>query len=278
VEHRIELPQGNVRVYDEGEGPVLLFVHGLLVDHTLWELVVDRLSDRHRCVAIDLPLGAHREAMRPDADLSGPGVAAMVAGVMDELDLQDVVLVGNDTGGAICQLVVAAHPDRLAGLVLTTCDAYKHFPPPAVKPFTWLGHAPRIGDAFLRLGRFGPVRTALIAPVNKRRSAERSKVWAEPLVTDAGVRRDVLRFLKAIDSKDTVAAAPALKAFGRPALVVWSKGDLAFPLKDGKRLAADLSAPLEVLDDTRTFIPLDQPDRLSELIATFVAERVGAAA
>jgi pimeloyl-ACP methyl ester carboxylesterase len=278
VEHRIELPQGNVRVYDEGEGPVLLSVHGLLVDHTLWELVVDRLSDRHRCVAIDLPLGAHREAMRPDADLTAPGVAAMVAGVMDELDLKDVVLVGNDTGGAICQLVVASHPDRLAGLVLTTCDAYEHFPPPAVKPFTWLGHAPRIGNAFLRLGRFGPVRTALIAPVNKRRSAERSRAWAEPLVTDAGVRRDVLRFLAAIDSKDTVAAAPALKAFGRPALVVWSKGDLAFPLKDGKRLAADLSAPLEVLDDTRTFIPLDQPDRLSELIATFVAERVGAAA
>jgi pimeloyl-ACP methyl ester carboxylesterase len=278
VEHRIELPQGNVRVYDEGEGPVLVFVHGLLVDHTLWELVVERLSDRHRCVAIDLPLGAHREAMRADADLTPPGIAAMVAGVMDALDLRDVVLVGNDTGGAICQLVVASHPERLAGLVLTTCDAYEHFPPPAVKPFTWLGHAPRIGDAFLRLGRFGPVRTAVIAPVNKRRSDERLRAWAEPVVSSEGVRRDVLRVLAAIDAKYTVAAAPALKAFGRPALVVWSKGDLAFPLKDGKRLAADLSAPLEVIDDTRTFIPLDQPERLSELIATFVAERVVVAA
>jgi pimeloyl-ACP methyl ester carboxylesterase len=278
VEHRIELPQGNVRVYDEGEGPVLVFVHGLLVDHTLWELVVERLSDRHRCVAIDLPLGAHREAMRADADLTPPGIAAMVAGVMDALDLRDVVLVGNDTGGAICQLVVASHPDRLAGLVLTTCDAYEHFPPPAVKPFTWLGHAPRIGDAFLRLGRFGLVRTAVIAPVNKRRSDERLRAWAEPVVSSEGVRRDVLRVLAAIDAKYTVAAAPALKAFGRPALVVWSKGDLAFPLKDGKRLAADLSAPLEVIDDTRTFIPLDQPERLSELIATFVAERVVVAA
>jgi pimeloyl-ACP methyl ester carboxylesterase len=275
MEHRIELPQGNVRVHDEGEGPVLLFVHGLLVDHTLWELVVERLSGRHRCVAVDLPLGAHREAMRADADLSPPAIAAMVAGVMDALDLRDVVLVGNDTGGAICQLVVASHPERLAGLVLTTCDAYEHFPPLAVKPFTWLGHAPRIGDAFLRLARFAPVRTALIAPVNKRRSAARLNAWVEPLVTDAGVRRDVLRFLAAIDSKYTVAAAPALKAFDRPALVVWSKGDIAFPLEDGKRLAADLSAPLEVLDDTRTFIPLDQPERLSELIAAFVTERVG---
>jgi pimeloyl-ACP methyl ester carboxylesterase len=274
VEHRIELPQGNVRVYDEGEGPVLVFVHGLLVDHTLWELVVKRLAAGHRCISIDLPLGAHREAMRENADLSPPGVAAMVAGVMDELDLRDVVLVGNDTGGAICQLVVAAHPERLVGLVLTTCDAYEHFPPPAVKPFAWLGHAPRIGDVLLRLGRFAPVRTALIAPVNKRRSAARLEAWAEPLVTDAGVRRDVLRFMAALDSKYTVEAAPALKAFGRPALVVWTKGDRIFPLKDGKRLAADLSAPLEVLEDTRTFIPLDQPERLSELIAAFVAERV----
>jgi len=278
VEQRIELPQGNVRVYDEGEGPVLVFVHGLLVDHTLWELVVERLSDRHRCVAIDLPLGAHREAMRADADLTPPGIAAMVAGVMEALDLRDVVLVGNDTGGAICQLVVASHPERLAGLVLTTCDAYEHFPPPAVKPFTWLGNAPRIGDALLRLGRFGPVRTALIAPVNKRRSDERIRAWVEPGVTSADVRRDVLRFLAAIDAKYTVAAAPALKAFGRPALVVWSEGDRVFPLKDGKRLAADLSAPLEVIDDTRTFIPLDQPERLSELIAAFVAERVVVAA
>jgi pimeloyl-ACP methyl ester carboxylesterase len=104
------------------------------------------------------------------------------------------------------------------------------------------------------------------------------EAWVEPLVNDAGVRRDVLRFLAAIDSKYTVAAAPALKAFDRPALVVWSKGDLAFPLKDGKRLADDLSAPLEVLEDTRTFIPLDQPERLSALIAAFVDERVAVAA
>ncbi len=274
MEHKLDLRQGTIRVYEQGDGPVLLFVHGLLVGHTLWDLVIERLADRHRCVAVDLPLGAHREPMRPDADLSPPGVAGIVAGVMDALDLKDVVLVGNDTGGAICQLVVAAHPERLAGLVLTTCDAYEHFPPPVVKPLMWLGRAPRIGDALLRLGRFGPVRTALIAPVNKRRSAERTRAWIEPLISDAGIRRDVLRFLAAVDAKYTVAAAPALKAFGRPALVVWSKGDMAFPLKDGKRLAADLSAPLEIVDDTRTFISLDQPGRLAELIENFVAERV----
>ena len=270
MKREVEVPQGTVRVYEEGEGPVLFFVHGLLVSHTLWELVIARLADSHRCVAIDLPLGAHRTPMRPNADLSPLGLARMIADVMEQLDLRDVVLVGNDTGGALCQLVVAHHAERLAGLVLTTCDAYEHFPPPMLKPLVPLGRAPRIGDAFLRLGRFGLVRDALIAPVNKRRSKERSQAWVEPLATNADIRRDVLSFLARIDHADTIAAAPALKSFGRPALVAWTRGDRVFPLKDGRRLASDLSAQLEIIDDTRTFIPLDQPERLAELIRTFV--------
>src|SRR3954451_18850404 len=270
MERELELDQGTVRVYDEGEGPTLVFVHGLLVSHTLWELVVTRLADGHRCVSIDLPLGAHRTAMRPEADLSPRGLAGMVAAVMERLDLQNVTLVGNNTGGAICQLVVAHHPERLAGLVLTTCDAYEHFPPPALKPMLMLPRSRRIGNAFLRLGRFAPVREALIAPVNKRRSRERTQAWVEPLAEDAGVRRDVLRFIERIDNADTIAAAPALRSFGRPALVVWTRGDRFFPEADGRRLAGDLSAPFELLDDTRTFIPLDQPERLAELIRTLV--------
>jgi pimeloyl-ACP methyl ester carboxylesterase len=273
MEREIEIPQGTIRVYEQGEGPVLFFVHGLMVSHTLWELVVERLAGSHRCVAIDLPLGGHRTPMKAEADLSPRGVAAMIAAVMEQLDLRDVVLVGNDTGGALCQLVVAHHPERLAGLVLTTCDAYEHFPPTLLKSLPFLGRKPGIGNAFLRLGRFGLVRDAIIAPVNKRRSKERSQAWVEPL-GDPDIRRDVLRFMARIDNADTIAAAPALKAFDRPALIVWTKGDRIFPEADGRRLAADLSAPLEVLDDTRTFIPLDQPDRLAELIRAFVAERV----
>jgi pimeloyl-ACP methyl ester carboxylesterase len=277
MERELELEQGTVRVYDEGEGPALVFVHGLLVSHTLWELVTSRLADSHRCVAIDLPLGAHRTPMKPDADVSPRGLARMIAAVMEQLELSDVTLVGNDTGGALCQLVVAHHPERLAGLVLTTCDAYEHFPPPALKPMLMLPRSPRIGNALLRLGRFGLVRDALIAPVNKRRSKQRSQAWVEPL-GEPGVRRDVLRFIERIDNADTIAAEPALKSFDRPALVVWTRGDRFFPIDDGRRLAEDLSAPLVVLDDTRTFIPLDQPERLAELIRTFVADRVAVAA
>ncbi len=274
MEHQLDLTQGTVHVHERGEGPVLLFVHGLLVDHTLWDEVVDRLADRHRCVAVDLPLGAHRTPMRPDADLTPPAVARLVAEVMDALDLRDVVLVGNDTGGGLCQMVVAAHPERLAGLVLVTCDAYEHFPPAVLRPAAWLGRAPApLAHAVLRLLRFGPVMTAVVAPVNRRRSAARSRAWAAPLVADAGVRRDVLRFLADMRPAHTLAAVAGLRAFDRPALVVWGRRARLFPVADARRLAADLpQGRLELVDDTRTFISLDQPDRLAGLIGRFVAE------
>jgi pimeloyl-ACP methyl ester carboxylesterase len=274
----VEVPQGRVAVHDEGTGPTLLFVGGLLVDHTLWDLVVERLRGRYRCVRVTLPLGAHREPMRPGSDVSPRGLAAIVAGVMEQLDLRDVVLVGNDTGGAICQLVVDRHDDRLAGLILTTCDAYEHFPPLLLKPLVWLAKAPRLGHACLRSLRFGPALTAAVAPVNKRRSRERMDGWSQSLVANEAVRDDVLRFLAAVDPQETVDAVPALEAFGRPALVVWSHRDLIFPVEDGRRLARQLRAELRIVQDTRTFIALDQPGPLAEMIDAFVTERVAAGA
>ncbi len=278
MQHQLDLTQGRVHVHERGEGPVLVFLHGLLVDHELWDGVIDRLAPAHRCVALDLPLGAHREAMRPDADLSPPGLARLVAETLAALELHDVTLVANDTGGAIAQITAAEHPERLAALVLTDCDAYENFLPPVLRPLQWLARAPAIAGPVLRAGRFGPVRTAFTAPVNKRRDAERGRRWIQPLVDDAGVRRDVVKFLAAIDSAQTVAAAQRLRRFEHPVLLVWSRTDRIFPLRHAHRLAADLpDARLEVVDDSRAFVPLDQPARCAQLIEAFVGQRVAEA-
>src|SRR5687767_10119987 len=121
----IALPQGTIRYRDEGEGPVLLFVHGLLVAGDVWRKVIPELRAGHRCIAPDWPLGSHRVPMHEAADLTPEGVASLVAEFIDALGLEDVTLVGNDSGGAICQLVVARHNEegRITRLVLTTCDA-----------------------------------------------------------------------------------------------------------------------------------------------------------
>lgn len=275
MHHQLDLTQGRLHAHERGEGPVLVFLHGLLVDHELWDEVIDRLAPRHRCVALDLPLGAHRDAMRPDADLSPPGLARLVAEALAALELDDVTLVANDTGGAIAQITAAEHPERLAALVLTDCDAYENFLPPVLRPLQWLARVPALAVPMLRAGRFAPVRTALTAPVNKRRDEERGQRWVQPLVDDAGVRRDVLKFLASIDSALTVAAAERLRSFERPALIVWAREDRIFPVRHAHRLAADLpDARVELVEDSRAFVPLDQPARCAELIEAFVGERV----
>ena len=112
----VELTQGTVHYRDEGSGPIVVLIHGLLVDGTVWDRLVPALSGRVRCIVPDLPLGAHRIAMKSGADLSPPGLARLIAELLERLALQDVTLVGNDTGGGLCQLVVASHPDRLGRL------------------------------------------------------------------------------------------------------------------------------------------------------------------
>ncbi|HEX5924439.1 MAG TPA: alpha/beta fold hydrolase, partial [Baekduia sp.] len=141
----LTLQQGTIRYRDEGTGPTLFFVHGALVDGRLWEPVVDRLRDRFRCVVPDLPLGSHELPLRADADLSPPGVAKIVADFIAALDLEDVTLIGNDTGGALCQLLVVAEPERIGRLVLTDCDAFEDFPPAAFVPlFKAFRHPPAV--------------------------------------------------------------------------------------------------------------------------------------
>lgn len=125
----IELGAGTVEYTDTGgPGPVLVFVHGLLMDGTLWDSAVGSLAG-HRCVVPTLPLGAHRHPMRPEADLSLPGIAALLTEFLERLDLRDVTLVGVDTGGALVQLVMADGCARVSRVVLASCDAFDNFPP-----------------------------------------------------------------------------------------------------------------------------------------------------
>jgi len=108
-----------IRYRDVGTGPVLVFVHGILANGTLWRDVVARLSGRFRCVVADLPLGGHSIPMSREADMTPGGVARVVAELMEALELRNVTLVGNDTGGAIYQILIHNNPERVGRLVLT---------------------------------------------------------------------------------------------------------------------------------------------------------------
>jgi pimeloyl-ACP methyl ester carboxylesterase len=270
----VQVSQGPIDYRDEGSGPVIVFVHGLLVDGRVWDRIVPLLSARARCIVPDLPLGAHRRAMNADAELSPPALARLIAELLERLGLEDVTLVGNDTGGALCQIVAADHPERLARLALITCDAFENFPPRSIAPAVKaLGRVPGSIRTLDLLGRLRPARkaTMAIAPLTVDPVPDALvKSWLVPL-HDAGVRRDLRKVVRAIDPQYTLRAAERLKSFHHPALVVWGMRDKFFPAADAQRLVEVLpQARLERVENARTFVQLDAPEHTAELLGEFV--------
>ena len=275
----IELSAGTISYQDTGgDGPVVLFVHGLLASGMLWAAVVPQLAADARCIVPELPLGAHKRPMKPDAELSPRSVAGLLAELIDKLDLHEVTVVGNDTGGAICQLLVTEHPQRIGRLVLTPCDAFEHFFPPAFKPMQLAakirgGLALTIQPVRIRAIRNSPIGFGWLS---KRGIPD--EAIDDALGTYFGnkaVRRDTEKFVRNVSKKDTLAAAERLRDFDRPALLAWAREDKFFKVKLAERLLERLpNGRLELIDDSYTFVPIDQPERLAELIREFVREPV----
>ncbi|MVU76138.1 alpha/beta fold hydrolase [Nocardia sp. ET3-3] len=269
----ITLPQGTLTVFDSGSGDPIVFVHGLLVNANLWRKIIPSLSREYRCVAIDLPFGSHTTAM-PDADLSAPGLAQLVIGAIEKLGLGPVTLVGNDSGGAVSQLVVAARPDLVARLILTSCDAYENFPPPF---FNYVGLAARTPGALTAMALSLRPRATRRLPIAygwlTRRPIEpaASDSYALPVSTKA-IREDTRRVIGGLDPKYLLEAAKTYADFKQPVLLAWSAGDRFFPDRYAERLAADFpNARIEWIHDSRTFSPEDQPAQLTAAISSFLA-------
>jgi pimeloyl-ACP methyl ester carboxylesterase len=271
----IELSAGPIHYDIAGpkNGRLLLCVHGYLMGASLWRPLSGRLAQRGlRCLMPTWPLGAHSQPMRREAELTMESVAAIVADFLVALDLDDVTLVGVDTGGAIAQLVAVEHPERLGGLVLTSCDAFEHFPPPILKPFITAARlgAPEFTAALTLLRtRFG--RNRAYGALAHRDIDDLAREWLSAPLSDRRVRHDLRRFTASLTSATTLRAAERLPQFERPALIAWSADDEFFPLDDGRRLAATLpNSRLELIEGARTFSMLDKPEHLAGLIDDFL--------
>jgi pimeloyl-ACP methyl ester carboxylesterase len=208
--------------------------------------------------------------MRTEAELTIEAIAALVGELLDELSLENVILVGNDTGGAIAQVLATTMSARIGGLVLTSCDAFEHFPPPILKPA-------------IAAAKFAPTFLVGLQPLRTRFGRQRAygalahadidhlaRTWLKPALGNRGVREDLRRLTASLNQQTSLTAAAGLPGFTKPALVAWSADDAFFPLDDGRRLAAALpESRLELIEGSRTFSMVDQPDRLTALIADF---------
>jgi pimeloyl-ACP methyl ester carboxylesterase len=272
VENIIEL-EGRQILYDiTGEGPPIVFVHGVWATGGVWYPVIDRLSSRFRCINVHLPLGVHRYPSPPAVDHSPHALAKVIAGLLGALDLHDVTLVGNDTGGALCQLVIAKHPERIGRLVLTNCDAFELFPPRKLEPLYALAQFPLLWSAFAQLGRLALFRRIFFATVaHTSPDAVILKMLMKRFASAPGVREDLRLTIRAIDPSVTLEAAKSFAAFQRAVLIVWGTDDRFFPVSLGQRLAAAFPrAQLQLVDNARLFVSLDAPDAVATAIADFV--------
>lgn len=269
----VELLQGPIRYRDRGEGEPVVFVHGLLVDGRLWEKTAELLSVDLRCIVPDWPKGSHRAPMRPDADLSPPAVARLIADFLAALDLDRVTIVGNDSGGAISQILVTRHPERIARLVLTNCDSYEHFPPFPFNAMPALARVPGGMTAMALPFRLGPVGRATYGLfANRPIASELVDDWLAPSRGDAAIRRDARKFTAGIDKRYTLEAGDRFAELEIPVLLAWGREDRFFKPRHAERLAAAIpDARLETIPDAKTFVPLDQPVRLAELIGEFAS-------
>ena len=270
---QLTLSTGTVDYEDTGgAGPVVVLVHGLLMDASLYDDVVADLARDHRCIVPTLPLGAHRHGAAEDADLSLRGIARLVAELLERLDLRDVTLVGNDTGGAIVQLLMADGAERVGRVVLASCDAFDNFPPGLTgRTLVRTGKLPpALFGLFMQQMRLKPVRRLPLAFgwLTRRGDATVAR-WMQPVLHQPEIRRDTVRVLRAIaaDRGLLVDVAERLPDFDRPALIVWASEDRVMPPEHGRRLAELLpQGRLVEVDDSDTLIPLDRPEALAAAI------------
>lgn len=274
----VQLAHGAIDDRRDGpeDGPPIVFVHGALVSGSLWNETARLLAaNGHRTFVPTLPLGSHQVAFDADADLSPTGQAAIVAEYLERLEVSDVTIVANDTGGAITQFLLTKDASRVGRVVFTNCDAFERFPPPPFDRMFKLMRRPaliRVGMAPMRLtwlrhtpGGYGGLMTKPI-------DAGQTRDWVVPCLTNADVRRDFAKLARGIDPAQLVANAERLRTFTGSVLVAWAPDDRFFRIEDGRRLA-DCFADARVVEipDSATFVAHDQPKRLASEVASFVA-------
>jgi len=256
---------------DTGHGPTVLFVHGVYVTGALWNDVVAALGDGFRCIAPTWPLGAHRTPT-DGADLGAEAASRRIVHFVEALDLTDVTVVANDTGGG---LVLASLGDptldtsRIARLVLTNCDSYEHFPPGSFVQIVKLCRfSAAVGVGILRLLASGPGQSFFLKAVSKHPpNPERQREIFGAFATSGAARRDAVTLTASLDPALTLRAVPAIEAFDRPVTLTWGIEDQLFPLDHARRLRdAFPHATLIEIPDSSTYVMIDAPRKLAEAI------------
>jgi pimeloyl-ACP methyl ester carboxylesterase len=237
----VTVPAGEIDYDETGSGPPVVLLHGVLMDHTVWDRVLPLLPAGFRYLRPVLPLGAHRRPMHPDADLTLSGQVALVADLLDALDLEEVTLVHSDWGGALF-LTAFGRDRRVARQVILPCEAFDNFPPGLPGKMVALAVAVpggvRLAARQLRIGWLRRLPLLFGQMARRPLPDELVRGWTEPVLRQPGVRHDLLTYCRStFDGPTLTRATEALRDFPGETLVLWSPDNKVMPPEHGHRLA-----------------------------------------
>jgi pimeloyl-ACP methyl ester carboxylesterase len=272
----VTVDDADIDYIDVGSGAPIVFVHGAYVTGALWEDLIARLSAGHRCIAPTWPFGAQRRPVGDRVDLGVVAAGRRIIGLLEALDLRDVTLVANDSGGGItlsALRILGLDWSRVARLVFTNCDSYEHFPPKQFAPLVKLCRvSPPAGGVVLRLLVTGPGLAFFKRAVTKSGiDKTRDTAIFGGFLNSSEVRREAVRFTAGLHPRHTAAAATTIAKWSKPVLVAWGTEDDLFPVEHAQRLSEDFpDATLRLIDGSSTYVMLDRPAETAEAIRTFV--------
>jgi len=273
---QIETPSGTIGYVEHGRGPVALFVHGVLLNGYLWRHQLAQLGDSRRCIAVDLLAHGNTE-ISATQDVSVTANAHMLAQFLDAMEIDQVDLVGNDSGGGICQIFAALYPKRLRSLALTNCDAHDNWPPEAFKPFVAMVAAGGLAGTLSSMLADKSVYRSALAPAYERPEDvvdDTIETYLRPLVRSEQHTRNMERFVNAFDCRHTVQIEEQLKRVQAPTLIAWGTDDIYFDLKWSLWLANAIPGTRKRVEfaSARIFFPEERPQEFNaELRAHWAA-------
>lgn len=273
----VDIPAGRVHYVEHGDGPPVVLLHGLVMNHTVWDTVINHLPDGFRYLRIDLPFGAHPIPLHPDADLTQRGLNQLIADFLTALDLRDVTLVHTDWGGGLF-LTAYGLDERVSRMIVLPCEAFDNFPPGL--PGTLAAVAARIPGGItlaLRQLRVRPLRNSPLLMGHMARTPLPDSMirgWTEPGLRNKAIRRDLRKYASQKFVKaELIANTEALRHFSGEGLVLWSSAGKLMPRDHGRRLADLLPhGRLVEIDEAYVLSMLDQPTTIANAITAFLLE------
>jgi len=268
----IETPSSRINYVEQGSGPVALFVHGVLLNGYLWRHQLAQLSNIRRCIALDLLAHGGTE-IAATQDVSVTANAHMLLEFLDALKIDQVDLVGNDSGGGICQIFAALYPQRIRSLVLTDCDTHDNWPPEPFKPFVAMVAAGGLAETLNAMLSDKSIYRSeqALGPAYQQPQAvtdDTIETYLRPLLGSPQRTRDIERFINAFDCRHTVAIENQLQQLRAPTLIAWGTDDIYFDLEWSSWLEKTIPGTRRRIEfqSARVFFPEERADELNVAI------------